>query len=268
MLHELLTRLPTDAGTRGLTLALSLAATGLLLWIAGARFSRSFFTLAGVAAGAWLGLRVPRWLEWEIDPMAVSIGAALVLGLAGYLLHMTWVGLMLGGSLATAGVCVAWHRMGDGSIPTVDVNQPVNDALRALWAQLPGGATRVIPMIAGACFVAGGIATFFWPRLARVLAFSLLGSALLAGGGLAAVWLARPQWLDRLPTDAQTQGVALAILVVLGAIVQWILLPRAAKPDDATPGGAKARTSSRHSGGAGNGARPGLGPMNPKEARA
>jgi hypothetical protein len=85
MLQEWLARLPQDAGPRGLACALLMAVAGLVLWLVGARFSRSIFTLLGVAAGAWVGLRVPRWMGWEIDAMAIAIGGALVLGLAGYL---------------------------------------------------------------------------------------------------------------------------------------------------------------------------------------
>src|SRR5688572_12193485 len=105
MFHQLISWLPQDAATtRGLVIALAVAAAGLLLSVVGARFSRSVYALAAVAAGAWVGLRVPRWTGWELDVMATAIGGALVLGFSGYLLHRAWVGLTLGLMLASVGL--------------------------------------------------------------------------------------------------------------------------------------------------------------------
>ncbi len=235
MLQELLTRLPSEAGPRGLAVALAVAAAGLVLWVAGARFSRSIFTLVGVAAGAWLGLRVPRWMGWEIDAMAISIGGALVLGLAGYLLHTMWVGAALGTMLAAAGVGIAWHRLGLGvgwSLPVVDTSAGMTELIRSLWKSLPDNPAPALPTVAGVCLAAGGLIAAVWPKLGRVLTFSLLGSLMLVGGGLAAMRFARPPWIESIPAAAQTQGVTLAILVVLGAAMQWALLPRAGNADE------------------------------------
>ena len=227
MVQEWLTRLPQDAGPRGLMFALIAAAAGLVLWVCGARFSRSIFTLVGVAAGAWVGLRVPRWMGWEIDAMAIAIGAALVIGLAGYLLHMAWVGLTLGTLLAVAACFVVWHRFGSAwTLPAIDPTKPGFDNLREIAMAVP---VAIRGTLAGG-LVAGGLLAWLWPKMSRVLAFSLLGSAMLAGGAVVAVALGRPQWLTRLPTSTQTQGVAMAILVVLGAAIQWALCPRVQKP--------------------------------------
>src|SRR5688572_17199937 len=129
-IQALLTRLPPDAGGRAVALCGVVAVAGLFLWVIGARVSRSMFTLVGVAAGAWAGLHLPRWMGWEIDAMAVAIGGALVAGLAGYLLHMLWVGLTLGTLLASAGIFIAWHRLAAGaswSMPTIDAGSSALD---------------------------------------------------------------------------------------------------------------------------------------------
>lgn len=238
MLQEFLTRLPAEVGPRGLVVALAVTGVGLLLWLAGARVGRSVFALAGVAVGAWLGLRVPRWFGWEIDAMGVAIGAALVLGLAGYLLHTLWVGLTLGTLLAAVGVGIAWHRLAPQSlawsVPPIDPTGSPADVLRAMWAARPTGFPGTIPLVAAGCLAVGCVTAALLPRLGRVLAFSMLGSVMLAGGGVASVALTRPEWLARLPAATQTQALGLAALVAVGAVIQWALLPRARKPA-ATP---------------------------------
>ena len=62
-----------------------------------------------------------------------------------------------------------------------------------------------------------------------MLAFSLLGSAMLVGGGLVAAYLRMPELLAKVPPDTQTRGIALAILVTAGAVLQWIISPRKPK---------------------------------------
>ena len=229
MVQQLIDRWQHDAAgsPRVLGIALGVALLGLVLWTAGARVSRSFFTLVGVSLGAWLGLHVPRWLGWEIDTMGTAIGGALVLGLAGYLMHAAWLGLTLGTLLSTAGAFVAWHRLSVSGVtftlPSLDPTQSPTDFVRQLWQGVP----HVIPIVAGAAGIIGGLIAGFLPKLGRVLTFSLLGTLLLVVGGGAAVMLARPQWLEQLPASTQTRGIVLAAVIALGAVIQWASSPRA-----------------------------------------
>jgi hypothetical protein len=229
MLHQLLTWLPRDAGTRGFAIAFMVAVAGLALSVAGARFSRSIYTLAAVTGGAWAGLRVPRWMGWELDPMATCIGAALVMGMAGYLLHRAWVGLTLGLMLAVAGIGITWHRLtatGTGTMPAMDLTHSVPVIIREFWAALPRNWSRILLTVAGTGLAGGGMIAWVWPRGSRVLAFSLIGVAMLTGGGVVAVAVARPEWLARVPDSLQSQGIALAVLLVISAGVQSALMPR------------------------------------------
>jgi hypothetical protein len=247
MFQEGFANLVAALGPRALPIALGIAVVGLILWAVGARISRSVFALVGVGLGAWLGLRLPVWLGWQIQPMAVGFGGALVLGLAGYWLHTVWVGLTLGTLLASAGAFVAWHRLAAGaewSIPAFDPSQPNATIARDLWQSLPADFARVVaPYVAGGCAVIGALIAWLLPTLGRVLAFTLLGTLMLVTGGLAAAQLARPDWLAKLPPDTQTRGVALAILVTAGAVLQWTLCPRKPKGKDFSvgPGPAPAR---------------------------
>jgi hypothetical protein len=238
MLQQLISGLPQDAGRGWLAGALVCAAAGLVFWGVGARVGRSAFTLAGVAAGAWIGLRVPRWIGSEVEPMGLACAAALVLGLAGYLLHTVWVGLTLGGLFTAAGVALTWDKLAGGaawSVPVLDPSAPAHEILRGVWASLPGGLPRIMPYVAMGCFAAGVLITVVWPKLGRVLAFGVLGSLMLAAGGAAAIAIARPAWLAYFPAGSGAQGVALAALMLAGAAAQWLMYPRPARPASAPP---------------------------------
>jgi hypothetical protein len=247
MLQELLTWLPQDATRAWLPGALACAAGGLFLWAMGARVGRSVFTLAGVAVGAWGGLIVRQRLSPEVEPMGLACGGALVLGLAGYLLYTMWVGLTLGTLLCAAGALIAWKRLGGGaswSVPVLDLSGPVHVILRDLWASLPGVLPKVMPLVVCGCFASGVMITVMWPKLGRVLAFAAVGTLMFVAGGVAATAIARPEWLAYLPGASQTQGVALAVLVTAGAMLQWAMLPVPVRPA-APPAEPRDRSESR-----------------------
>ena len=231
MLQQLLNAMPEAAGNRALAMALIVAGMGFFFWLMGSRFSRSIFTLAGVALGTFIGLRVPRWMGWEVDAMAFAIGGALVLGFAGYLLHTMWVGTVLGLMLALVGGFVAWHRVGNGaaSFPSIDFAVPPVEIVKEVWTSCLSKLPRAIPVVASVCMSAGGLIAWMWPKVGRVLMFGILGSLMLAGGSLAAMSMFRPAWIERLPASTQSQAMGLAILMVLGTAVQWALLPRVRK---------------------------------------
>src|SRR5206468_9593604 len=84
-------------GRYALLAALVGSAAGFVLWLAGSRFSRSLVTLLAVTVGAVLGMHLPGWFDWPIEGMGLAVGGAMVLGLSGFLLHNTWVGLSLSG---------------------------------------------------------------------------------------------------------------------------------------------------------------------------
>jgi hypothetical protein len=101
-----------------------------------------------------------------------------------------------------------------------------------MWNVVP----HVIPITMAVCLVAGVLLAVIWPRMGRVLAFSMFGTLLMSTGSLVAIQLARPEWLAKLPASAQAQGIALASLVVFGAAFQWALLPRNEKQGEGKPG--------------------------------
>src|SRR5687768_12184326 len=111
------TPLTTWLGRYALLAALVGSAAGVVLWLAGSRFSRSLVTLLAVSIGALIGMQLPAWFGWEIDGMGVAVGGAMVLGLSGYLLHNTWVGMALSAMLVLWAGTAAWVLAGGGVTP-------------------------------------------------------------------------------------------------------------------------------------------------------
>ena len=66
MLRELLSLLPDVVARCAPGVAGACAALGVMLWLCGARFSRSVLSLTAVAAGTVIGMRLPQWRGWQI----------------------------------------------------------------------------------------------------------------------------------------------------------------------------------------------------------
>src|SRR4029453_5362604 len=96
MVQELLNLLPQDVGRLGLVIAIVGSMIGLGMWLIGSRFSRPIVTLLTVLLGASIGMHLPKWFGWQISGAGPAVGAALVLGVTGYVLHGMWVGIGLG----------------------------------------------------------------------------------------------------------------------------------------------------------------------------
>lgn len=228
MLQDLLPLLPKEVPALVMIVAIAGTVAGFVLWLGGARFSRSLITLLAVAMGAILGLFIPDWMGWSVDGWATSVGAALVLGISGFALHRMWVGVGLGLVLAlwaTVAVLLVQKVPSQWVWPHFGAHDSIANWTRALWLCLPDATRGVLPYACGTAMVAGAACAFVWPRGALVLLYSLAGVSLLAGMGTAAMNFARPQWLGLIPTQAAAQLTTLFGLVAFGALFQWRLTP-------------------------------------------
>lgn len=228
MLRELLSFLPDALVRLSPLVAAACAALGVVLWLCGARFSRSILSLVAVAAGTILGLKLPAWRGWQIDGMGLAVGGALVLGAGAFLCHRTTIGLLLAaGMILWAGLGVwiflggdvywDWQRVRwDG-----DMIQYARDA----WQLLPPDLAKVFPAAClGALIAAVSIAVWL-PKLAKVLAHSLTGVTLAALAGAVFLNATRPMLLTKLPGSIATQGWAMVAVVLIGAAAQWWFTP-------------------------------------------
>ena len=228
MLHELTALRPAALVEAAPALALVIAALGVGFWAVGGRFSRSILTLALVAVGAWVGMRLPRWFGWEIDGMGLGMAGAMFLGVAGYLLHRTCVGVLLGGVIATWAGFAAWVAVAAGvqwTLPRVTWTANLPEMLRQVWQSLPPEVARVVPLTTVGGLAAGVVMALVWPKLSRILAFDLLGVLLMAAVGVPLVAAQAPQWLTYLPSGPEQQVFAVIVLVGVGLAVQWKLTP-------------------------------------------
>jgi len=221
-------------GRYALLTALVGSAAGAILWLAGSRFSRSLVTLLAVTVGAVLGMHLPGWMGWPIDGMGLAVGGAVVVGLSGFLLHNTWVGLSLSGLLALWTGAAAWAVAGRGAAleiqwPTIDPAADAATVLSGLWRAMPGELPWVMPCAVAGALAAGVTITVLWPKLARVLAYSLAGISLLVVAGVWAMQIGRPHWLASVPKDFPTQVAILLAGVAVGVLIQWRLTPPAGR---------------------------------------
>lgn len=218
-------------GPWALMVALLWGGVGAFLWLFGGRFSRAIFTLLGVGAGTMVGLEVPAWMGWPVDGIAMAFTGAFAGGLAGWLLHTTWVGMTLSVLLAGLfGACAwAWYDGGwDWRLPPLDASQPHSVILGMIWQSLPGDMLpRVMPYAIAAGLISGVAVKLAWPRLARACTFSLVGVGLMTICALTAVQIARPQWFQSLPDDVATLTGLLAVMALFGLAVQSWMMPAA-----------------------------------------
>jgi hypothetical protein len=230
MLREIISMLPESLGELSLGVAIGGALLGLAFWLAGARFSRSLITLIAVAIGTSVGMRLSRWLGWSIDGMAIGVGGAVLLGVSGYLLHRTWAGLCLGLLLALWGAVGSWLALMQTQTVlaiSVDWKNGIPSACQSMWNQLPVTLAHALAIAGGVGLVVGAAMTIFWPRVSRVATWSLAGITLIVVMFASAQQTTHSNWVGSLKLNDALQATALLGLVLLGALIQWGILPPA-----------------------------------------
>jgi hypothetical protein len=221
MVQELLTLLPPPTHF-ALVLAIAGSLVGAGLWLTGARYSRGLITLAAVGVGCAVGMLVPAWLDRPVHPMACAVGAAMLAGACGYILHRLWVGIGLGLVLALWATLATWILVGgDERWDWPNATESLWAYAVVVWQQLPELVRLYLPFAAGVAMLSGICATLLWPRLGVVLLYSAGGVSLLLGMGLAAVEYGRPDWMRYLPGETWAQMLTLLGLVAFGAVLQW-----------------------------------------------
>jgi hypothetical protein len=224
LFQHLITLLPHEPGSITLVIALVGLIVGLSLWIVGARFSQSILTLAAVAMGTWVGMRLPAWRHWPIDPMAPAVAGAIVLGISASTLHKFWVGMWLGVVLTVWAALVLWATRGPAfhwRWPEYDPGQTLPQYLANLWQNVPETMQQCLGFTAAAAMLVGISAALLWPRVGIALLWSAAGISLLLPAGVTAISRLDPQMLRHIPRQTSDQLALLAGLVGIGAIFQW-----------------------------------------------
>ena len=229
MLLDLLQLLPDKPADGVLIIAMIGSVFGLVLWIAGVKVSRPLVTLVTVLIGATIGLQLPRWFNWNISGAGPAVGAAVVLGVSGIVLHRMWVGIGLGLTLALWCALGMWLIMRNNSSwdwPDLGDSQSWWAYLQDVWDDLPPNMARMLPYAAGAALVCGVASSILWPKLTTVLNWSAIGLTMCVALTTSAIAITHRDWLAKAPQQTWVQLASLAGLLFVGAAVQWKLSPK------------------------------------------
>jgi hypothetical protein len=222
VLQNLLPLLPRRIGSAGAAIAFGLAAVGCGLWLAGARFSRPLLAIAATAGGGAIGFQSPHWFGWTIDPWAVAVLGALLLGVCGFLAHRWLAAAGLGVVLAAWGVLAAVTPSGlGGHLFAALIPREI------IWAQLadfpnsiPNGIIELMLVAGGVGLVGGTTVALLWPRVGVTLFWTLLGLTLTLVSAVVATQAVHPAYLRLIPRP-RGEALALFSLLGLGMAVQW-----------------------------------------------
>jgi hypothetical protein len=229
IVQELLNLLPLDPGSAGMAVAIIGSVIGAIVWLLGARFSRTIITLMTVLLGGAIGMRLPQWFGWSVSGAGPAVGAALGLGITGYALHRMWVGIGLGTVLCSWATMACWIGFRNGATwawPTWNADTTIETYAVALWQHLPADVARILPYACAMAVISGLAMAIIWPKTTLILCWSLIGATLLVSMGVAAVEYGQPQWLLKIPSPAWAQATLLGSIVSVGALIQWKLGPK------------------------------------------
>ena len=228
MVREAVALLPDAIWTCSLSTAVALCVLGAVLWLVGGRVSRSVLALAGVATGTIIGMKLPEWRGWHVEPMALAVGGSILLGAAALLMHRTCIGILLGLAMMLWAALATWICMAPNTTwnwRAANWNGDGVQYLHDLWQTLPPGMSRIFPWACFGGLAAGVSISVFWPKLGKVTAHSLIGVTLMAIMGTVAAATAHPNWLAAAPGTKPGQAIMLIGLVLLGVLIQWQITP-------------------------------------------
>ena len=242
MVQELLPFLPQALTTMQAGLCVGLILVGAFLWIAGAVWSRGILTLLAVGAGGVLGMMLPRWQNWPINENATAVLGAVILGVCAFTLSRLFVGLLLGVVMCGWVMLTAWMMLRGGANwhwrePWEAAAMTLPQHLQDIWFRLPDPVRNPLPYGAGTAMISALGLSLLFPRLGRVICFSMTGVTTLLVAALTLIGARRPDWVQYIPTAVDIQAAILGAAVLTGMLLQWQFLPskrdaKAAARDD------------------------------------
>jgi len=231
MVQELLPFIPQAISDELAAACVVAMCVGAFLWFCGASWNRGIVALLGVAVGGIAGMVLPRLYEWPVNSMATCVLGAVALGVIAFVLERLGTGLLLGVVLSLWVILAAWvnFRGDQGWIwqsPDAISRMTLREHAKDMWERTPEPVRRVVPYGCGTAMITAlGISVLF-PRLGRVMCFSALGLTILFVATVTLVASRRPDWLVYVPPSAAEQAGALGVILFIGMVLQWQLLPR------------------------------------------
>jgi hypothetical protein len=246
LFQHLILLLPHRPDSITLVIAMVGLLAGVSLWIAGARFSQSILTLAAVALGTSIGMKLPVWCKWQIDPMAPAVAGAIVLGVSAYIFHRVWAGIWLGVVQWVWTTFVLWATRGPAfhwRVPQYGPGETLPQYFANFWQNVPDTMQQCLGFVAAAAMLVGISAALLWPRVGMALLWSAAGISLVLPAAATALSKLDPQALRHMPRETPDQLALLAGLVGMGAIIQW---RTSTEEKAAAPAGAGKKKSDSH----------------------
>jgi hypothetical protein len=230
MVQELLPFLPPALTTEQAAICVALLLLGVFLWTAGAVWSRGILSLIAVASGGLLGMTLPRWGNWPLNDNAAAVLGAVILGVLAFTLSRLFVGLLLGIVMSGWVALAAWMTLrGGANWPWRDAwevsNMTLPQHLVDMWSRLPDPVRKPLPYGAGTAMVSALGLCLLFPRLGRVVCFSVTGMTVLFLAALTLTASRRPDWIAQIPPAVDIQTGVLGVLVLIGMLLQWQFLP-------------------------------------------
>ena len=167
LIQELLNLLPLDPGSAGLAIAIIGSLIGAILWLLGARFSRTIITLITVLISGCGRDSLPLWCGWSVGGEGPAVGAALGLGITGYALHRMWVGIGLGTVLCSWATMACWIEFRNG----------------AAWAWPAWAADMTIESYANGTLACGSP-----PDVGAFFPYACTNGPMISGLAMAIIW--------------------------------------------------------------------------------
>jgi hypothetical protein len=238
MIQNLLPLFPRRIGGIGLIVVAGVLLFGLFLWLSGARFSRPLLALAATVSGGAVGYQFPKWFGLNLDPWTMVVLGSLILGTIGFMAHRFLAAMGLGVILAAWAAlaiiaCVGLGHAWNAPPPTAEFATFLNHLQKSLPPQL----VTMILSASGIAIVAGTTTGFFWRRLGVVLFWSMTGLILVLLSALALTQSAGSQYVRAIAFRPERQALTIAVLLTIGAIVQWKMTfaKRSSKPAAPAP---------------------------------
>jgi hypothetical protein len=230
MVQEIAPILPQSISSVAMALCIVGMLLGWVLWAVGAAASRWIVTWLAVAFGGFAGMMLPRWYIWPVNSMSTAVLGAVGLGVLAFVIPRLFVGLTLGAALVAWSFLGTWMLLrGDAQFVVradwqVETMTPPEHA-QDIWQRLPETVRRVVPYSTSTAMISGLALTLLWPRIGRLLMASTWGVTMIFVCGLILVYTQRPEWLRFVPEPKGAQAAILSGMVILGALIQWQLLP-------------------------------------------
>lgn len=251
-LQSLPAQVAQQVGAVGRIMPATVGVAGVVLWLAGRRLAGPLVALVGLVLGTVAGSAVAFSAGTRGTGVLVwLIGGGLVGLMLAWLLFRLGVAALLAALLLLAGPAVLIAGQGDLPIDfsalqwhwpqddTLQVHQSARMAVTDLWSQVEGPVrdwwsrrsyAQILTLVSLAALggLIGLVWGLLWPYGAAGLITAGVGSAMVMGAARVLLPSLSPSAAAWLPQGPWASCVAVGLITLAGAVLQWIIWRRRA----------------------------------------